>query len=759
MLSHTNQPLRPSPARRDMVPSLPPAPEAQAAADAGEFRTYFNVLVANRWLILCMACTVGVLGFLYALSVKSVYEANMTFQVEETSPNASKNVLSEASSLYESKSVTVAEMELLRSRMVLTPVVGALRLDIDVQPVYFPVGGAALARIRSNVLPQSGLSGMGGYAWGGEELDLAAFDVAGPLRQRTFIVTATGRTTYRLSDEKGSFAWDGRVGVPLRGQIDGARAVMHVATLRAAPGTRFKVRTVSAQAAIARIQGGLRIAEQGKQSGVVDVRLEGNNPVLVHAVLREMAREYLRQAVARKREDAEKSLAFIDAQLIPLRTQLVRAEALYAQFQYRHGTVNLADETRVGVEHAAAAKARHAELLQKRADMASKFTDQHPVMIGINNQLREMERAARAGAQDINALAAIEQDEMSLSRDIKAKSELYNALTTTAQQLRILVASQSSNVRLIDAPAVPEAPVKPNRPLIVSGAVMAGLLLGVLMGFVRRAVFAGIDGPETVEKLLGTKVMHVSIPHSSFQRHLCRQAERGERQIPMLARVAPEDPAIEALRAFRAALQYALPRFRNNIVMLTGPSAGLGKSFLSANGATVIAASGKRVLLIDADTRDGQLHRYFGNDDTPGLRDVLCGAVPVAKAIRYAVSTNLDFMSPGSAPSHASDLLTNANCAALLAAVSERYDLVLIDAPRVLGVADALILGAHAGAVFLLVRAGVTTADELTEAIMRLNQAGIVPEGILFNDLRKRRGLPDYQSRAIPARQIAQADG
>jgi tyrosine-protein kinase Etk/Wzc len=742
-----------------LPPPLPPASEAGAPADAGEFRTYFNVLVANRWLILLMACALGALGFLYALSVQSVYEANMTFQVEETSPNASKNVLSEASSLYESKSVTVAEMELLRSRMVLAPVVAALRLDIDVQPMYFPVGGAALARIRSNLLPVAGLSGMGGYAWGDEALVLAAFDVGGTLQGRTFVVTATGRDTYRLSDEQGSFAWHGRVGVPLHGEVGGVRAVMHVATLRAAPGTRFKVRTVSAQAAIARIQGGLRIAEQGKQSGVVDVRLEGNDPVLVHGVLREMAREYLRQAVARKREDAEKSLAFIDAQLIPLRSQLVRSEALYAQFQHRHGTVNLADETRVGVEQAAAARARYAALLQKKADMASKFTDQHPVMIGIDNQLREMARAARADAQAINALAAIEQDEMSLSRDIKAKSELYNALTATAQQLRILVASQSSNVRLIDAPAVPEAPVKPNRPLIVSGAVMAGLLLGMLTGFVRRAVFAGLDGPETVEKLLGTKVMHVSIPHSSFQRHLCRQAERGERQIPMLARVAPEDPAIEALRAFRAALQYALPRFRNNIVMLTAPRAGLGKSFLSANCATVIAASGKRVLLIDADTRDGQLHRYFGNDATPGLRDVLCGAVPVGKAIRYAVSTNLDFMSAGTAPSHATDLLTNANCAALLATVSERYDLVLVDAPRVLGVADALILGAHAGAVFLLVRAGMTTADEVTEAIMRLNQAGIVPEGILFNDLRKRRGLPDYHSKAMPARQIAQADG
>lgn len=731
-----------------------PRQPAEAPKDAGELKTYFHVLLDNAWLIALVALVVSMAGILYALGAKSVYESNMTIMVEETSPNATRNILSEAASLFESKKATVSEMELLRSRLVIAPVVDTLRLYIDVQPKYFPLIGAAIAHARGARLSSPGLFGYGGYVWGAEKLKVATFNVPGALQSRTFVITAQGNNAYRLSDEQNRFGWDGKVGVALRGKIGELDLELLVEQLDARRGAQFLLRRSSKQGAIAAIQAGLRITELGKQSGVVEVRLQGENPDMVHAILDEMAREYLRQSVAGKREDAEQSLAFLDAQLIPLRAQLDQAEAQYSQFRLRHGTVNLTDEARVGIEQAAAAKARRAELQQKKADLLSKYGERHPLVVGINNQLRDMESAARDDVAAIRALPAIEQDEQRMSRDTKVKSELYDSLSNTAQQLRILAASKASKVRLIDAPTLPEAPIKPNRSLIASAAVMAGLFLGMVAAFVKRAVSTGIDGPRAIEKMLGAKVVQVSIPHSSYQQQLTRQAERGSRLIPMLARVAPEDPAIEALRGFRAALQFLMPHFRNNIVMITGPTSRLGKSFVSANGATVIAASGKRVLLIDADLREGHLHRYFGNEPTPGLYEAVSGAMSVDKIIRREVMKNLDFIPTGTWPRNPSEFLTHPNFAALLVLFGAKYDMVMIDAPRVLGVADALIIGAHAGAVFLLARAGTTTEDEISDAIKRLNQAGIAPEGILFNDLKVRRGTPEYQYKAGEAQQI-----
>ena len=729
-------------------------PDMPKEANAGELKTYFHVILDNFWLIVAVAFVVGLAGIVYALGTKSVYEANMTLLIEETSPNAGKNILSEASALFETKKATVSEMEILRSRLVLAPVVDTLRLHIDVQPKYFPLIGAAIANARPNDLSQPGLFGLGGYVWGRERMDVSVFNVPGPMPNRGFVVTVKEGDSYRLSDEKNRTTWDGKVGVPLQVKLVNGELELMVDRLDARPGAQFVLKRLSKQALIADMQTALRITEQGKQSGVVEVRLQGEKPELVYATLEEMAHEYLRQALARKREDAEKSLAFLDLQLLPLKAQLDQAEREYSQFRNRHGTVNLVEEARVGVEQSAAAKARRAELQQRKSDLLSRYGEKHPILVGIDAQLRDMDAEASKTVNVIKSIPMVEQDDTRLARDIKVKSDLYASLSNTAQQLRILASTKSSNVRLVDAPMFPEAPIKPNRSLIISAAVMVGLFLGLVAAFVKRAVSSGIDGPKAIEKMLGARVVQVSIPHSSYQQQLIKQAARRARQIPMLARVAPEDPAIEALRGFRASLQYSMPYFRNNIVMITGPTSRLGKSFISANCATVIAASGKRVLLVDADLRDGHLHRYFGNEPTPGLYEAVTGAISVEKIIRREVMKNLDFIPTGTWPRNPSEFLTHPSFGVLLESVSRNYDLVMIDAPRVLGVADALIIGAHAGAVFLLARAGTTTEDEINEAIKRLNQAGIAPEGIVFNDLKARRGTPEYQYKPSDSQEI-----
>ena len=220
-----------------------------------------------------------------------------------------------------------------------------------------------------------------------------------------------------------------------------------------------------------------------------------------------------------------------------------------------------------------------------------------------------------------------------------------------------------------------------------------------------------------------------------------RKARGDSLSTPLLAQMMPEDPAIESLRSFRAALQFSMPHFKNNIVMFTGPTRDLGKSFIAANFAAVVAASGKRVLLIDADLRNGYLHRYFGVAREPGLSKAISGSMRAEDAIHHDVIDNLDFIATGALPPNRSEFLLHLNFGNLLESVSPNYDLVLIDPPPILAVADALIIGAHAGSVFIVTRSGVTTEDEINESIKRLNHAGISPQGVVFNDMAPRLSL------------------
>jgi tyrosine-protein kinase Etk/Wzc len=722
------------------VPFDPRAVGATQEDPAFDLKGHLHTLYDSRWLIGGITALITLVAVLYALVAKPVYEANLMIHVEEESPNASKNILSEASSLFETKKAAIAEMELLRSRMVVSRAVDNLQLTIDVRPRYFPIAGFWFAKQNGGALSEPGLFGYGGYAWGGEKAEVSLFEVPDAWLGREFTLTALGNGRFRFSGGGQRIVFDGDAGLRYRVPTPEGAIELKVDRMAANPGVRFQLRRMSSLAMIQAIQNTLVIAEQGKQSGIIEAKLQGENARRTHAVLSEIGREYMRQNLARKTEEAEKSLAFLNQQLPILKRQLEQAEDRYNQFRNAHGTVDLREEARMTLQQTAAARARHNDLIQKKTELLARFTEDHPVVAAVNRQRREVDAEIDALNARIRAMPVLEQDEARLTRDIKVNTDLYTALSNTAQQLRLISVGRVSNVRMVDAPIPPEKPLKPNRPLIVALAVVSGLFLGALIAFTRKAMMGGIDDPQKIERLLRARVVYATIPHSTNQDKLVRKAKGDDGTLPLLATIIPEDPAVESLRSFRAALQFSMPHFRNNIVMFAGPTRGIGKSFISANFAAVMAASGKRVLLIDADLRNGQLHHYFGVGRERGLSRAILGKSAVDEVIHHDVVDNLDFIPTGELPANRSEFLLHMNFGNLLRQVSAAYDLVLIDPPPLLAIADALIIGAHAGAVFIVARSGQTNESEINESIKRLNHAGISPQGVLFNDMAFRLG-------------------
>jgi tyrosine-protein kinase Etk/Wzc len=715
------------------VPFDPRVVEMPQQDPGFDFRGHLHTLYDSCWLIGGITALITLVAVLYALVAKPVYEANLMIHVEEESPNASKNILSEASSLFETKKAAIAEMELLRSRMVVSRAVDNLQLTIDVRPKYFPIAGFWFAKQNAGALSEPGLFGYGGYAWGGEKAEVSLFEVPDAWLGREFTLTALGNKRFRFSGGGQRIVFDGDAGLRYRVPTPEGVIELKVDRMAANPGARFQLRRMSSLAMIQAIQNTLVIAEQGKQSGIIEAKLQGENARRTHAVLSEIGREYMRQNLARKTEEAEKSLAFLNQQLPVLKRQLEQAEDRYNQFRNAHGTVDLQEEARMALQQAAAARARRNDLIQKKTELLARFTEDHPVVAAVNRQRREVEAEIESVNARIKSMPVLEQDETRLTRDIKVNTDLYTALSNTAQQLRLISVGRVSNVRMVDAPIPPEKPIKPNRPLIVALAVVSGLFLGALIALTRKAMMGGIDDPQKIERLLRARVVYATIPHSSNQDRLMRKARGDHGTLPLLASIIPEDPAVESLRSFRAALQFAMPHFRNNIVMLAGPTRGIGKSFVSANFAAVMAASGKRVLLIDADLRNGQLHHYFGVGRERGLSRAILGKANVEDVIHHDVVENLDFIPTG-------EFLLHPSFGNLLRQVSTTYDLVLLDPPPLLAIADALIIGAHTGAVFIVARSGQTNESEINESIKRLNHAGISPQGVLFNDMAPRLG-------------------
>jgi tyrosine-protein kinase Etk/Wzc len=718
-------------------PIIQPAPTVFPYEEEIEISTFLDTLSDNRWLIAKIVCSFALIGLIYALFSKPVYEATMLIHVEEDKPNTSKNILGDISSLFDVKTAAISEMELISSRLVISRAVDNLGLYIDVHPKYFPLVGRWIAAHNSG-LSTPGLFGYGGYVWGKESINIPIFYVPDGLQNLDFVITIEPNNQYRISQREWNIEFRGVSGRTLSGETAKGKIELRVDRIFANPGAQFILKYKPKLTAIEDVQNSLKSTERGKLSGIVAITLEGSDPKTSSDILTEIGQEYIHQNVTRKLEEAEKSLAFLDKKLPDLKFQLEQSEAKYYKFRNAHGTIDLAEEAKLSLQQAAAAKAKRMELQQKREEMLVSFTPAHPIVVGIDKQISAMTAEINAMNEHIKQLPMMEQDLLGLNREVKVNTDLYAALLNTAQQLRLVKAGKVSNVRLIDAPMVPENPARPNHPKIMGISILLGLFIGIAAAFFKKTLGGGIDDPRKIEKMLGARVVYATIPHSRTQENLYKQSSTKSPKIPVLASCQPSDAAIESLRSFRTTLQFSMGHFRNNIVLIGSPTAGLGKSFVSVNFAAVMAASGKRVLLIDADFRNGNLHRYFGLGRKNGLSESISGAIPARLTIHRSVLENLDFLSTGNIPPNPSEFLLHPNFGALLQSVSVGYDLVLIDSPAVLAVSDTLIIGSHAGAVFILTRSGITTETEINETIKRLNHAGISPKGILFNDMKIR---------------------
>lgn len=716
---------------------------ARPQDNEAELTTYLDVLWENRWLIATIALAATLLGAAYAFLATPVYQANLLIHVEEEGQSKSQNIVGDMQSMFDVKTSALAEMELLQSRLVVSRAIDKLRLYIHAGPKRFPLIGSWLAE-RNGQLSTPGLFGWGGYTWGAEKIDVAVFNVPDHLLGHVFTVTAGQNGEFRLTQKEEGLDLKARVGETAIFELPQGVIEVRIDRLAGKPGAEFTMSRGSRLATIESIQGAMKVEELGgKQSGVIGATLRGDNPRSVHTVLNEIGKEYVKQNGARKTEEAEKSLAYLNKQLPEIKGQLELAEARYNAFRNANGTVDLNEESKLTLQQSSAAKLKKMELQQKKTELLSRYTNEHPAVQGLDSQLKEINGEIAAMNDHIKQLPSLEQNLLRLQREVKVNTDLYTALLNTSQQLRLITVGKVSNVRLVDAPMLPEKPVKPNRPMVVALSLLAGLFLGVVAAFFRKSLAGAIDTPEELELIAGVPV-YATIPHSKKQRELYQQVNAKHQKVPLLANVSSTDVAVESLRNFRTALQFSLPQFKNNIVLITGATPGMGKSFVSANLAAIMAATGKKVLLIDADLRNGLLHLYFGFGRHDGLSEAIAGARHLDQAIHHGVIENMDFITTGTLPQHPSELLLRPSFGAFLQELSARYDLILIDAPPILAVADTMIIGAHAGAIYIMTRAGVTTPGEINESMKRLAQAGLEAKGVLFNDLKVRPGRYGY---------------
>jgi tyrosine-protein kinase Etk/Wzc len=524
------------------------------------------------------------------------------------------------------------------------------------------------------------------------------------------------------------------VGVPAILRSPEGDGSITIASLNAGPGAHFTVTRHSRQEVVKRLQKSLIIDEVSEPSGVLSMKLEGTDPKEISAILNAIGMAYVGQNTARKSAEAEKSLEFLEGFLPQLKKQMDESNNRYTAFRDQHGTFNLGTEGTLSLNTSVTLKTRLFELQQKRRELIVMFGPGHPSIRALDGQIDAIQNEVERLSEHIKSLPDLEQQLLNLQRDAKVNSELYASLLNSMQQLRVIKEGKVGNVRMVDMAIVPEYPIKPNRPIILTAAAVVGLMLGTALAFLRSLVGTGISGARDIESSTGMNV-YATVPRilPEANRRL-RMTGRNRPPKRVLALVAPDDPAVESLRSLRTSLRVTLRDAPNNIVMLTGPTPNIGKTFTSINLAALLGSSYQKVLLIDADFRSGGIHRHFGLPRAGGFSELIDGSARLEDVLHEAVLPHVDLITTGRLPANPAEELLSLETEAMLQELSGRYDVVVIDTAPVLPVSDAMAIAPLAGTIFMLARAEQTTVEELDEASKRVRQAGASVNGVILND-------------------------
>ncbi len=698
-----------------------------------------KVVWGGKWLIAAIVIAFAGLAFVYVQSVAPVFRTDALVQVE--SKSGALSLSSEMGDFFEQDSDVSTELEIIKSRMMLSKVVAENRLQIIAAPDRLPIVGSNFAAFGLDTKPLADLSGSSYFS------ELASADAAISLTSDVVPSSIVGQIVKLTKLADSTFEVLREDGAELVGQIGSPVALfdgysLTVTSLEGQPGDTFTISYLPMRKAVDSLRAALSVSERGKGSGIIELGLKHTDPALAVATLNSLIRAYLQQNVDRSAAEVEKSLTYLDSQLPTIQDQLLGAEQALNDYRAQNASVDLTLETTSLLKQIVEIDGQLGQLALQEVEISQRFTPKHPTYIALLEQRDSLEQQKKMLEQQAGGLPKTQQEVLSLSRDVQVNQETYIQLLNKTQELKILKAGTVGNVRIIDSAETSPSPIAPRKPLIVALAVVLGGMLGVGLVMVRAFLKRGIKSTAEIEAQ-GVSVYAV-IPSSPEQAVI--DADNEKRHAGRILSIeAHENVAVEALKSLRTSLQFGLLDAEQNVIAISGPAPGVGKSFISANLAVVLAQAGKKVLLVEADLRRGKLNQKFAiPKKRVGLSELLTGTHFLSEVMVNTQIETLKFIPRGKAPPNPSELLLRSEFKQLLDDASTMFDYVIVDTPPVLAVTDASIIGRFAGMVLMVAKHGVTELKELEAANAAMDKGGVMVSGVVLNGYDTRLAASSY---------------
>ncbi len=503
------------------------------------------------------------------------------------------------------------------------------------------------------------------------------------------------------------------------------------------------------------VYGGVK-AQPITETNIIQITATGSNPQRVAQLANLTAEAYIEANLREHNKQARKVREFVEVQLVQTEIKLRAAEEAVRQMR-EQGTA-----TGMGV----VLQNRVTDLQAQLTNLAPRLTDAHPDIIRLKAQIAQMESQLRA-------LPRAELEFARLTRELDINQKMYGTFRERLEEARIAEAEKVPDASIIERASIPAAPISPRKPLGLAIGLLLGTILGCVLAFVMETTDTSIGTIEDVETLLNLPVLAV-IPHvpreekredrmNQLKRRLRllrskpslffkpRKGVGRDDRLALHAHYAPNSITSEAYRILRTNLKLSPER---KVILVTSSGPGEGKTTVLSNMGIVIAQGGAKTMLVASDLRRPELDRTFGlSREENGLAELLRGAVPQERAIRglsdfilgkfgyeEAVKnpylSNLFIISTGQLPENPVELIGSKAMQDLLQTLRSQFDVILVDAPPLLPVADSLLLAPHVDGVVLVYEVGRISRAVLLRAKTQLESVGAKLLGVVLNHVR-----------------------
>lgn len=580
-------------------------------------------------------------------------------------------------------------------------------------------------------------------------------------------------------------------------------------------------------------------AEREGNSNLINIITQSNKPSEAQEIANTVARIYTREHTNEVNKRTYDSRKFIENQLVRVEEKLRIAENQVRSYREQHKLVSLDSQTSklldsLSVTEAAYMKekksiaemefmieklansqdnpitskdsfyineastlyknlnAKLVELLLKKDNLLLTYTDEHPKVEEINNQVSEITNNMQAQLKERISIAQsrggrlekkIEESQHQLlllpgkklklarlEREVNLNEKVVTQLQSKLQEANIMEAAKIEEVTIVKPALEPQIQVNnPQVPIKALAGGIIGIIIGIILAFLYETFDTSIGAIEEIEEFTSTRVLG-TIPAISqkemrgLDKKFLRKDDQSDtsmsRKLSLITHFKPNSVAPECYRAVRTNIQFATIEGQHKVIGLTSAIADEGKSTTLVNLAIALAQSNNKVLLVEADLRKPGIARVFGIDQSPGLTDIILGSyewrdivqgitdlmlgeMDIDDVVMTPGLDNLQIIPCGTMHSNPAELLSSDELESFIADAKKEYDVVLIDLPPLLAAADASIVSAKIDTIILVYLAGKTARGALKRAIDQIQTARVEVLGIIINGLKADMSL-DY---------------